>query len=113
MSGHVLDARRWRDAIALFVALVGGLAIAWIDASPGWDDTAITAGLLLLAAFLAALLSGRRPWFWALMVGLPAPLVEIAQGGDPAALAALAFAAVGSAIGYSLGRVVGPGQNRA
>ena len=97
-----------RDTIALVVAFSGGLAIAWIDASPGWDDTAITATLLVLFACLAAGLSRRRPWLWALLVGLPTPFVELADGGDPAALAALTFAAVGAASGYLVGRAIRP-----
>ncbi|MET1232390.1 MAG: hypothetical protein ABWY52_06030 [Candidatus Limnocylindrales bacterium] len=110
MGARLVWTHRSRDALAVVAAITGGLAIAWIDSRPGWDDTAISAGLLLLAAGLAAALSGRRPGLWAALVGLPTPLVEIARGGDPAALAALAFAALGAAVGYSVGRVVAPGQ---
>jgi hypothetical protein len=110
MEGSLPATWRSRDNIALVVAVFGGLAIAWIDASPGWDDTGITAGLLVIGAGVAAGISGRRPWLWALLVGLPTPFVELSRGGDPASLAALAFAAVGAAVGYSVGRVVGRGQ---
>jgi hypothetical protein len=105
MEGRGLTGWRHRDNLALLVASFGGLAIAWIDSSAGWDDTGITAGLLMLAAAVAALLSGRRPWLWALLVGLPTPFVEISSGGDVAALAAIAFAAAGAAVGYLLSRV--------
>ena len=110
MEGSVPTAWRSRDSVALVVAALGGLAIAWIDASPGWDDTGITAGLLVIGAGVAAGISGRRPWLWALLVGLPTPFVEMSRGGDPASLAALAFAAVGAAVGYSVGRVFERGQ---
>lgn len=110
MEGSVPAVWRGRDTIALVVAAFGGLAIAWIDASPGWDDTGITAGLLLIAAAAGAAISGRRPWLWALLVGLPTPLVEMSRGGDPAALAALVFAAIGAAMGYSVARLIGRGQ---
>ena len=104
------DAAPWRmpDVLALIVASVGGLAVAWIDASPGWDDTAITATLLVLVAGVAAGISRRRPWLWALLVGLPTPFVQLSLGGDPAALAALAFAAIGAAAGYIVGRAIRP-----
>jgi hypothetical protein len=106
MDGLALAPWRSRDNIGLVVAALGGLAIAWIDASPGWDDTGITAGLLVVGAGVAAGMSGRRPWLWALLVGLPTPFVELAQGGDPAALAALGFAAVGATAGYLIARAI-------
>ncbi|HVQ22088.1 MAG TPA: hypothetical protein VMT36_02350 [Candidatus Saccharimonadia bacterium] len=110
MDGSVPVTWRTRDTIALVIAALGGLAIAWIDASPGWDDTGITVGLLVIAAAAAAGLSGRRPWLWALVVGLPTPFVEMSRGGDPAVFAALFFAAIGAAVGYSVGRLIGRGQ---
>jgi hypothetical protein len=108
MTGHVVATRGLRDIFAFIVAAIGGLAIAWIDASPGWDDTGITAGLLVIGAGVAAGVSGRRPWLWALLVGLPTPFVEVASGGDAAAVAALGFAAVGAAVGYLIGRAIRP-----
>jgi hypothetical protein len=108
VEGSAQSTWRARDNLALVVAAIGGLAIAWIDASPGWDDTGITAGLLVIGAGVAAAVSGRRPWLWALLVGLPTPFVELADGGDPAALAALGFAAVGAAGGYLIGRAIRP-----
>ena len=108
MEGSVPAAWRSRDNIALVVAVLGGLSIAWIDASPGWDDTGITAGLLVIGAGVAAGISGRRPWLWAILVGLPTPFVELGQGGDPAALAALGFSAVGAAAGYLIARAIRP-----
>jgi hypothetical protein len=99
---------RNRDTLAFIVSGTGGLAIAWVDASPGWDDTGITAGLLLVVACVAAGVSGRRPWLWAILVGVPTPFVELAGGGDPAAPAALAFAAVGAAAGFLVARAIRP-----
>jgi hypothetical protein len=104
MQRHTAADWRMGDVWALILAVIGGLAIAWIDASPGWDDTGVTIGLLILASGLAAGASGRRPWLWALIVGLPTPLIEMARGGDVAVLAALAFAAVGAAAGYVVAR---------
>ena len=108
-----LASARHRDTIALVVALSSGLAIAWIDAGPSWDDTGITAGLLALAGGLAAVVSGRRPWLWALLVGLPTPLVESTGGGDVATfglvgLATIGFAAAGAAVGWVLSRASRP-----
>ena len=60
--------------ILLGVAILLGLAIAWVDSRPHWDDTGITAGSLLLSAGLLGLIGPRRPWLWALGIGLWVPL---------------------------------------
>ncbi len=92
----------WRPGeIALVpAAALVGLGVAYVDSRPTWDDTGITAGVLLIAAAAAAALAGRRPWLWALLVGVWTPAVEIALSHQFASLAALAFAAVGAAVGY-------------
>ena len=52
-----------RRLIALsLAALVVGLAIAWNDSRPTWDDTGITAGLLVMAAALFGVVDPRRWW---------------------------------------------------
>jgi hypothetical protein len=89
-----------RLVVLAVVGLAGGIAIALIDSSPGWDDSGVTAGLLLAGAALLAALDGRRPWLWAGLVGLPLPLVEIARTGTAVAIAAVLFAVVGALLGY-------------
>ena len=84
--------------IALALAL--GLTIAVADNSPGWDSTGITAGALALGAGTAAYLGRDRPWLWALLVGLPTPVLEIASSGAAGSVLALAFAAIGAAMGW-------------
>jgi hypothetical protein len=86
------------------VALTVGLAIAAVDASPGWDSTGITAGLLVLGAGTAAAIAGDRPWLWALLVGAPTPVVEVRDTGSAGALLALGFAALGASIGWLVAR---------
>jgi hypothetical protein len=97
---------RRREVVALVLSIGAGLAIAGLDSRPGWDDTGITAGLLVVAAFASAAISGRRPWLWALLVGGWIPLIEIAGSGQASALLALLFAAGGALAGYSLARVI-------
>jgi hypothetical protein len=101
-----LSGQARRDIVAAIVALALGGAIARIDASPGWDDTGITVGLLVVAAALAAAISGRRPWLWALLVALPTPLVEITSNGALASMVAIVPAALGAVGGYVLARAV-------
>jgi hypothetical protein len=79
-----------------------GLAIALIDARPTWDDTGITAGVVLLTAFIVSALAGRRPWLFALLVGIWVPAITVVNGGDPVSLLALAFALAGAYAGYAV-----------
>jgi hypothetical protein len=95
---------RIRDVALIALATVCGVAIAWIDSRPGWDDTGITAALLVLGAGAVAAVSGRRPWLWALLVGAWTPAVEIPVGGSAASLIAVGFAAVGAMGGWLLAR---------
>jgi len=95
---------RGRDLLLVAVAAGVGAAIAWVDAGPSWDDTGITAGALAGAALVVAAIHGRRPWLWALLIGAPTPVVELATGGNTGSLLALGFAAIGAAGGWLLAR---------
>lgn len=63
--------------ILLGLALAFGLAIAWIDNRPHWDDAGITAGLLLLSGGALGLMGPRRPWLWGLAIGTWVPLLLV------------------------------------
>jgi hypothetical protein len=67
--------------VVLLLAVGGGLAITWIDTRPGWDDSGVTAGLLLLCSGALALVVPRRVWLIALAVGIWIPLYAIAKHG--------------------------------
>jgi hypothetical protein len=92
------------SATLMALALAIGIAIALADNSPGWDSTGITAGALLLGAGVAAFQGRQRPWLWALLVGLPTPVIEIGDGASTGSLLALVFAGLGAAIGWSAAR---------
>jgi hypothetical protein len=85
-------------------ALAAGIGIGLADSSPGWDSTALTVSSLSIAAALVAWGAGSRPWLWALLVGLPTPVIEISQGGSTASLVAVGFAGVGAALGWAVRR---------
>ncbi len=78
------------------MALVVGLGIAWVDSRPTWDDTGITAGVVLLATAAFGFVAPRRPWVWALAIGGMIPLLGILSSGNVASLLALAIALVGA-----------------
>lgn len=78
--------------LAAGLALGAGLAIAWVDSRPGWDDTGVTVAALVAAAGLAAL--ARVPVGWVvLLVSGPLLAAELPRGSGvllalPIALAA-------------------------
>ena len=89
-----------RDQVAAIVALVAGIAIAFLDSRPGWDDTGITAVCLAVAAAFAAAIAGRRPWLWAIASGIWVPLVEVRSLEIGGPFLSFSFAGVGAAVGW-------------
>src|SRR4051794_30158392 len=84
-----MPARRF---VALLVAAIAGLALAWIDTRPGFDDTGVLVGLIVAASMIGVLIEGSgsiwRAGVIGLLVGGPTPLVEVGSGGQLAALVA-------------------------
>lgn len=99
------SSRAWLGPVlALVVAVVAGIAIAYVDSRPGWDSTGITAGLLAIAALIAVLLDGSgravRVAAIAVLVGIWIPIFEIAAPGSNGPLLAFVFSAVGAFVGW-------------
>ncbi|MFY9744863.1 MAG: permease prefix domain 1-containing protein [Acidobacteriaceae bacterium] len=99
----------------LLIAAIGlGLAIAWVDSRPHWDDSGITAGALLLSAGVLGLIGPRRPWLWALAIGMWIPLYLIAGQvashtitvGSASYLVILAFPMAGAYAGMGVRRLI-------
>jgi len=106
-NAPVQPLRAWfgrRDAFLVVLSIGIGLVIAYLDSQPGWDDTGITATMLLLLAALVSGISGRRPWLWAILIGVWTPMAEVSTSGW-AGLAALGVAGLGATAGYLLTRV--------
>jgi hypothetical protein len=61
---------RMRDGILLLVATVVGIAIAYVDSRPSWDDAGVTACALLAGAALLGVAAPRRPWLWGIATGI-------------------------------------------
>ena len=59
-----------------FLVLLAGLAIAWVDARPTWDDTGVTAGALLVASAIGGL-CGLRPWLAGALAVSPLLAMEL------------------------------------
>jgi hypothetical protein len=82
-----------------------GLFFAWIDSRPTWDDTGVLVGMIVLAAAILGAIGPRRPWLWALGVGVWIPLHNLAANHSAASLPALAFALAGAYAGAAVGKL--------
>jgi len=96
--------------VLLGAAVLLGLAIAWVDSRPHWDDTGITAGMLFLTAGLLGLLGPRHPWLWALGIGLWLPLHLILHAPAAASILGgfviLAIPMAGAYLGMAARRMI-------
>jgi len=90
-------AMKWKFLMPL--ALVLGLLIALVDASPSWDDTGITAVTVFTSCGFLGAVHPRRVWQWALAVSLWIPALGIALHQNYESWAALAVALVGAYAG--------------
>jgi hypothetical protein len=86
----------------LFLSLVAGFLIAWNDFRPNWDDTGITAGLIVLTAALFGYLYPKWPWIWALTIGLWIPMHAIVLKGDFKMLLVALFGFAGAYLGAAV-----------
>lgn len=91
------------------LVLAAGVAIAWMDTRPHWDDTGVTVGALLVAATLGGLF-GLRPWLAAILVVAPLLIAELASAGVGLLIAPTV--AFGGAYGGAMGRHVAKGSTR-
>jgi hypothetical protein len=88
--------------LILLGSLFAGFLIAWIDARPGWDDTGITAGLIVLVSALFGYINPTRPWIWALTVSSWIPLHAILLKGDFKMLLVTLFGFAGAYLGAAV-----------
>ena len=98
-----------RNRLLFVVAIAAGLAIAYVDSRPSWDDSGVTAGAMLLSAGLLGLVAPERPWLWALAVGIWIPAHAIVRRhalGSLMMLVALAFPFAGAYAGMAIRRML-------
>jgi len=85
-------------------AIAAGCLIAAMDTRPGWDDTGVTVGALLLASALASA-GGLRWWLTPILVAGPLLVAELPGLGWGALLVvgiSLAGAGMGAAVRAAL-----------
>ena len=86
----------------LVLSVLAGVLIAWMDSRPGWDDTGITAGTIVLVSALFGYLWPSRPWIWALTVSSWIPLHAIRSTGDFRMLIIMLFGFAGAYLGAAV-----------
>lgn len=87
--------------ILLPVALLLGGLLTYVDRSPGWDDTGVMAGAIFLTSGVLGYLGPRRPWVWALALGVWIPLLGIVREQNYGSLLALVMAFAGAYAGMA------------
>ena len=92
--------------ILLAVALIVGGLLAYVDSTPGWDDTGVMAGAIFLTSGVLGYLGPQRPWLWALALGLWIPLLGIVREQNYGSLLALVIAFAGAYAGMAIRRAV-------
>lgn len=86
------------------ISLTLGALITYVDSRPTWDDTGVTAAAILVASGVLGFAGPRRPWLWALAVGIWIPLLGVLRSQNYATLLALVVAFVGAYAGMALRR---------
>jgi hypothetical protein len=99
--------RLWSNVFLVVAGVAAGLAIAWVDSRPSWDDTGISAAAIFLAAFILGALSSNQAWMSALAVGVWIPLLGIIRSRNYASGLALAFAFAGAYAGWAVRKLLG------
>jgi hypothetical protein len=101
--------RRIQFALLVLIALMLGALIFMVDSSPGWDDTGVSAFMILTASGLLGALHPQRAWVWALAVGTWVPLRGLIlkrSEFEPASVLAVGFALAGAYGGALIGKLL-------
>lgn len=94
--------------IMLMFALAAGGLITYVDSRPGWDDTGVTAFAILAVCGVLGLVGPKRPWLWAIAVGVWIPLLGIAVTHNYGSVLALLIAFAGAYAGMAIRNAVAP-----
>lgn len=87
------------QTLFIIAAIVLGHLFAHIDHRPHFDDAGILAFAIAITCAIFAFISPRRPWLWALLIGIWIPLHDILHDNNYGSLIALAFAFAGAYLG--------------
>jgi len=91
---------------AVIFATLSGIAIAWIDSRPNWDDTGISVLLVLLVSLFCGYLAAQKPWLIAIAVSVWIPLFGIVLSQNYGGFLALIPGFAGAYAGYLMKKVI-------
>jgi hypothetical protein len=95
------------EVLDLFVfTCATGLVLAKIDTSKGWDDTAVTVGLVLISSFLAGVVLPRFAWLWAINLTAFIFIFNAVESNNYQSAGALVFGLIGAYCGLLFAKVV-------
>jgi hypothetical protein len=97
-----IERNTMKQKILLITAALFGLFVAYVDSRPTWNDTGITVFALLIGSGIIGLLADKRPWLFALAVGIWLPLWYIVTTHNLSMIIVLAFPFVGVYIGWAV-----------
>ena len=106
----------WREVVivrarvplgVVLLALVVGVAIAYVDSRATWDDAGVTAAALFITSAVLAAVSPRAAWVIGIVVGLPVLAFNIALHGNFGASMGIIVSLVGAGVGYFIGKAIG------
>ena len=92
--------------LSVLFAVVFGIAIAWIDSQSNWDDSGISAFLVLLVSMLAGYMAESKPWLIALAVGIWIPIYGIISVQNFGSLLALLPGFIGAYTGWWIAKIL-------
>ncbi|HEY7567300.1 MAG TPA: hypothetical protein VH762_06995 [Gemmatimonadaceae bacterium] len=91
----------------VLLALVVGVAIAYVDSRATWDDAGVTAAALFITSAVLAAVSPRAAWLIGFVVGLPVLALNVVLHGNFGAVMGIVVSLVGAVIGHFIGRAIG------
>jgi hypothetical protein len=92
--------------LSVLFACTFGIIIAWIDAQPTWDDSGISAFMILLVATLGGYMAKRKSWLIALAVGIWIPIYGIIFTQNYGSLLALLPGLIGAYTGWLIDKIL-------
>ena len=86
------------------IAIAIGHFFAFVEGQPNFDDTGVLVLAIVITSAIFASVFPRRPWLWALAVGIWIPLHNLIHNGGLVSAVALLFALAGAYLGAWLRR---------
>ena len=102
MANNIKAGMKKTSVILLISTAITGLAIAWIDARPNWDDTGISVLMIFVTATIFGYFTSQKPWQTALTISIWIPLYGIASTQNWGSLLAFIPGFAGAYLGFNL-----------